>query len=123
MLNHSTGEDGKLKLDSKPKFDVTQMHDYIMKHFGFDRVPEHINKNDPTEMAERNKHINWMLTRYAQGDIDKDGGATGIARLEDVVHRAEPTLKRFHRLVKEGKMQSESLAKFRHLGDLEKSGK
>ena len=121
LENHNVDESGKNVLVDKPNFNVNQMHDYIMKHFGFDRVPDHINKNDPKEMAERNKHINWMLTRYAQGDIDKEGATTGIGRLEDVFHRAEPTLMRFHRLVKEGKMQSESLAKFRHLGDLEKA--
>jgi len=121
MLNHSVGEDGKMKLNDRPNFNVNQMHDYIMGHFGFDKIPEHINKDDPQEMAERNKHVNWMLTRYAQGAIGEDGGTTGIGRREDVHHRAEPILKRFHNLVKEGKLQSESLAKFRHLGDLEKA--
>lgn len=95
---------------------VEHMHDYIMKHMGLPESPSYLNIQKPEDANTWNQHLNWILTRYAQGD---QSGNAGIQRLEDIHHRALPALARYHGLVQQGKMDKSSLAKWKNLGHME----
>lgn len=97
----------------KPK----HMTDHLLGELGIPEAPEHINMNDPEDRKHWDQHVNWILTRFAQGTTGTN--PKGISRLEDIKFRALPILSRFHKLVKSGQMQASSLPKFRHLHELE----
>lgn len=92
------------------------MHDYIMKHMGIPESPSYLNIQKPEDANTWNQHLNWVLSRYAQGE---QSGNAGIQRLEDIHHRAFPALARYHGLVQQGKMDKSSLAKWKNLTDME----
>jgi hypothetical protein len=97
--------------------------EYIMKHLGIPESPSYLDISKPDHAKTWNSHVNWMLKAYATGNEGggtvNDGEEGGINRIEDIKYRALPVLKRFSKLVSEGKMKHESLAKFNHLTDLE----
>jgi hypothetical protein len=93
------------------------MSNYILKHMGIPEAPSYLNISKPEDANTWNQHVNWMLTRYAQGG--QGVGKGGIQRLEDIQYRALPALAKFHKLTKEGKLNASSLAKWKHLTDME----
>jgi len=93
------------------------MSNYILKHMGIPESPSYLNITKPEDANTWNQHVNWMLTRYAQGG--QGVGKGGIQRLEDIQYRALPALAKFHKLTKEGKLNASSLAKWKHLTDME----
>lgn len=95
---------------------ASHMHDYIMKHMGIPETPSYLNIQKPEDETTWNQHLNWVLTRYAQGD---QSSGSGIQRLEDIHHRAFPALARYHGLVQQGKMDKASLSKWKNLTNME----
>jgi hypothetical protein len=97
--------------------------EYILKHLGIPESPDHLDISKPEHAKIWNSHVNWMLKAYATGNEGggtiNDGNEGGINRIEDIKYRALPVLKRFTKLVGEGKMKHESLAKWNHLTEVE----
>ena len=88
--------------------------EYIMKHLGIPESPSYLDINKPEHVKIWNSHVNWMLKSYANGSEDR-----GINSIEDITSRALPLLKRFSKLVEDGKLKHESLTKWNHLNTLE----
>jgi hypothetical protein len=89
---------------------------YILKHLGIPESPDYLDISKPEHAKIWNSHVNWMLKAYANGS--EEGG---INRVEDVYTGAIPYLKRFTKLVDEGKLKHESLSKWKNLSDLQTS--
>jgi len=103
-------------LHSEPRHGTTDhMHDYIMQHM---RIPpegasesplSYLNTNDPKDAQTRDQHLNWILSRYARGDLP----------LETIHYAVLPGFARYHALVQAGKMKAESLRKWKNWPDME----
>ena len=89
---------------------------YILKSLGIPESPDYLNISNPEHSKIWNSHVNWMLKSYANGS--EHGG---INKVEDVYSGALPYLKRFTKLVDEGKLKHESLSKWKNLSDLQTS--
>jgi hypothetical protein len=89
---------------------------YILKSLGIPEFPDYLNISKPEHSKIWNSHVNWMLKSYANGS--EHGG---INKVEDVYAGAIPYLKRFTKLVDEGKLKHESLSKWKNLSDLQTS--
>jgi len=90
------------------------MQTWITKKLGIPETPHYLDTQNAEHAHTWNQHLNWMLTRFAQGDK-----TSGISRIEDIKYRAIPALERYHKLVQSGKLKKESLAKWKNLTDLE----
>ena len=89
---------------------------YILKSLGIPESPDYLNTSKPDHAKIWNSHVNWILKSYANGN--EQGG---INKVEDVYAGALPYLKRFTKLVDEGKLKHESLSKWKNLSDLQTS--
>jgi hypothetical protein len=89
---------------------------YILKSLGIPESPDYLDISKPDHAKTWNSHVNWILKSYANGS--EQGG---INRVEDVYAGALPYLKRFTKLVDEGKLKHESLSKWKNLSDLQTS--
>ena len=117
QAGHLPGTAHYAKFASEAGHGTTEhMHDYIMKHMGIPESPSYLDIQKPEDANTWNQHLNWVLSRYAQGE---QSGNAGIQRLEDIHHRALPALARYHGLVQQGKMDKSSLAKWKNLGHME----
>jgi hypothetical protein len=90
------------------------MQTWITKKLGIPETPHYLDTKNAEHAHTWNQHLNWMLTRFAQGDK-----ASGISKVEDIKYRAIPALERYHKLVQSGKLKTESLPKWKNLTDLE----
>lgn len=89
---------------------------YILKSLNIPESPDHLDISKPEHAKLWNSQVNWMLKAYANGS---ERG--GINLGEDIYSGALPLLKRFTKLVNQGKLKHESLSKWKNLSDLQTS--